>query len=113
MRAGEECLLIRDLDDLSEIHDGDAVADTLDDREVVGDEQIGKPELALQIAQQVDHLRLHRDVERRDRLIADDQARVKRERAGDADPLALAFAASASARRPTLRASSPGRSPWE
>src|SRR5260370_40423597 len=64
MRAGEECLLIRDLDDLSEIHDGDAVADTLDDCEVVGDEQIGKPELALQVAQQVDHLGLHRDLRR-------------------------------------------------
>src|SRR5258708_19735450 len=64
MRAGEECLLIRDLDDLAEIHDGDAVADTLDDCEVVGDEQIGKPELALQVAQQVDHLGLHRDLRR-------------------------------------------------
>src|SRR5260370_9845060 len=86
MRAGEECLLIRDLDDLSEIHDGDAVADTLDDCEVVGDEQIGKPELALQVAQQVDHLGLHRDLRR-------------------CPPEDLCGALpSASARKPTLRA---------
>src|SRR5712671_3082024 len=90
LRAGEEGSLVGDLDDLAEIHDGDAVADVLDDGEVVGDEQIRKPELALQIAQQVDHLSLHRDVERRDRLIADDQARVERQRASDADTLALA-----------------------
>ena len=82
--------LLGDLDDLAEIHDGDAVADVLDDREVVGDEQVGQAELALQVAQQVDHLRLHRDVEGGDRLVADDQARVQRQRAGDADPLALA-----------------------
>ena len=61
----------------------------LDHREVVRDEQVGQAELALQVAQQVDDLRLHRDVERRHRLVADDQARVERERAGDADALAL------------------------
>jgi hypothetical protein len=44
----------------------------------------------LQIVQKVDHLRLDRDVECGDRLVADDQARVERERAGDADALALA-----------------------
>jgi peptide/nickel transport system ATP-binding protein len=34
-------------------------------------------------------LRLHRDIERRDRLVADDQLRVQRQRPRDADPLAL------------------------
>ena len=61
----------------------------LDHREVVGDKEIGEPELALQIAQEVDHLRPHRDVEGRDRLVADDRARMQCEGAGDADPLAL------------------------
>ena len=46
--------------------------------------------VALQVDQQIDHLRLDRDVERRDRLIADDQARAERERTRDAYALALA-----------------------
>ena len=58
--------------------------------EVVGDEDVGDAELALQALQQVDDLRLHRDVERRDRLVADDQRGLDRERAGDRDALALA-----------------------
>src|SRR5438105_1721360 len=80
---------VGDFDDLAEIHDRDAPADMLDDGYIVGDEQIGKPELALQIAEQVDHLRLHRDVERRNRLVADDKPGVERQRAGNADALAL------------------------
>ena len=65
-------------------------ADVLDHRQVVGDEQVGEAELLLQVLEQVDHLRLDRDVERRDRLVADDQLRLDRERARDADALALA-----------------------
>ena len=80
----------RDLDDLAEIHHRDAVADVLHHGEIVGDEQVGQAELALQVLQQVDDLRLDRDVERGDRLVADDQLGLDRERAGDADALALA-----------------------
>ena len=80
----------RELDDLAEVHHGDAVGDVLDDREVVRDEQVGEAAIALQVLHQVDDLRLHRDVERRDRLVADDEARLDGERARDADALALA-----------------------
>ena len=59
-------------------------------REIVRDEDVGEAEAPLQVAQQVEHLRLDRDVERRDRLVADDQLRLDRERAGDRDALALA-----------------------
>ena len=58
--------------------------------QVVADEQQRQAELVLQVRQQVDDLRLDRDVERGDRLVADDQVRPGRERAGDADALALA-----------------------
>ena len=44
----------------------------------------------LQVLEQVQDLRLHGDVERRDRLVADDQLRLQRERARDPDPLPLA-----------------------
>ena len=60
--------------------------------QIVRDEQIGQLQPLLQIHQQVDHLRLHRDVERRDRLVGDDERRIERERARQADPLALAAA---------------------
>ena len=59
-------------------------------REIVADEEIGEAELLLQVDQQVEHLRLHRDVERRDRLVGDDQLGIDRERPGDAEALALA-----------------------
>ena len=44
----------------------------------------------LELLEQVDDLRLDRDVERRDRLVGDDEVGVERERARDADALALA-----------------------
>ena len=40
---------VADLDDLTGIDDGDPVGDPLDDSHVVRDEQIGQPELALQV----------------------------------------------------------------
>ena len=79
-----------DLDDVAPRHHGDAVGDVADDREVVRDEDVGEAELLLQVLHQVDHLRLDRHVERADRLVGDDDLRVGRERARDADALALA-----------------------
>src|SRR5947209_20323183 len=89
MRPRKQLGAVGDFNDLAEIHDRDAPADMLDDGYIVGNEQIGKPELLLQIAEQVDDLRLNRDVERRNRLVADDEPGIERQRAGDADALAL------------------------
>ena len=66
------------------------VGDVLDDGQVVGDEQIGQVALFLQLLQQVDDLRLDGHVQRGDRLVADDELGIQRQRAGDADALALA-----------------------
>ena len=90
LRRGEDLLLRRHLDDLAEIHHGNAVRHVLDDRQIVADEQQREAELALQVLQQIDDLRLDGDVERRDRLVADDQFGFGGERPGDADALALA-----------------------
>ncbi len=60
-----------------------------DDREVVRDDHVREPELVLEVVQQVDHLRLDRHVQRRDRFVGDDQLRAQGERAGDADALTL------------------------
>src|SRR5438876_12257583 len=62
-RVREERLLFRQLDDLAEIHDGDAMADMLDDGEVMSDKEVGEGEFPLQIHQKVNDLRLDRDVE--------------------------------------------------
>ena len=76
--------------DLAEVHDHHPVGDVPDDVEVVRDEDVGEPELRLQVLEQVQDLRLDRHVERGHRLVADDQLRVDGERARDADPLPLA-----------------------
>src|SRR5205809_4388138 len=89
-RRGEDLLPWRHLRDRAEIHDGNAVRHVLDDRQIVADEEQREAELPLQILQQVDDLRLDGDVERRDRLVADDQFGFRGKRPGDADTLALA-----------------------
>ena len=78
------------LDDLAQVHHRDAVADVLDHAQVVRDEEVGELELVLQVEEQVEDLRLDRHVERGDRLVGNDELRVDRKRAGDADALALA-----------------------
>ena len=85
----EELTGRRDLDDPAEIHHGNPMADVLDHGEIVRDKQIRQAEFALQIGEQVDDLRLHRDIERRDRLVADDQLRPWRQRPRDAEALPL------------------------
>jgi hypothetical protein len=61
----------------------------LDHPQIVGDEQKSETELLLQIEQHVQDLGLDRYVERRNRLVGDDESGVHRERAGNADTLAL------------------------
>src|SRR5439155_4361570 len=90
LRRVVELVAIGELDGVTEIHDHHAVGDVADDVQVVRDEDVGECKLALQVLEQVEDLRLHRDVERGDGLVAHDQLRVDGERAGDADALALA-----------------------
>ena len=107
----------RDLDDRAQVHHGDAVGDVADDGEVVRDEQVGERELLLQLLEQVDDLRLDRDVERRDRLVRHDEVGVQGQRPGQADALALAagelvrVAAGRVRGRPTISSSSAARRP--
>src|SRR6185437_1165000 len=90
MRGAREKLLRRpDLADPAEIHHRDAVTDCFDHGKVVGDEQQRQAETGLHLLQQVEDLRADGDVERRDRLVADDEFRVEHQRARNADALAL------------------------
>jgi hypothetical protein len=55
----------------------------------VADEDVGEVARFLQALEQVEHLGLDRDVQRADRLIADDQLGLERQCAGNADALTL------------------------
>ena len=56
----------------------------------MADEQRGEAELALQLGEQLEHARLHRDVEGARRLVGDEQLRIEGESAGERCALALA-----------------------
>ena len=89
-RVPVELLGGRELHDAAEVHHRDALAHVAHHGEVVGDEDDRQPEIALQVAQQVEDLGLDRDVQGGDGLVGDDQLGLQRDRAGDADALALA-----------------------
>ena len=65
---------------------------------VVRNEQDGQVQALLQLQQQIDDLRLHRDVERGHQLVGDQAFGLDRQRPGDADALALAWRRSTVAR---------------
>lgn len=75
--------------DLAGVHHGHRVSDLGNEGKVVRDEHEGETELFLQFFQQVNDLFLHCDVERRRRLVRDDERRVARQRHRDEHALAL------------------------
>ena len=56
----------------------------------MADEHVGQAILVLQMAEQLHHLHLHRPVERRGRLVQQDELRPQDHRAGNGNALALA-----------------------
>src|SRR5690606_893792 len=60
-----------------------------DHRQVVADKQITQIVPALQVPQQLDHLALHRTIQRRGRLIQQDQRRLEHQCPGYRNPLTL------------------------
>lgn len=90
LRIAEDVGVGADLDDPAHAHDGYPVADTLHHCHVVRDEQVGKAELLLKFDHQIDDLRLDGNIQRRDRLVGDDDLRRQRQGASDAQALALA-----------------------
>ena len=84
-----EFIGVGDLHDAAEVHDRDAVRNVVDHQQVVGDEQVGDSELLLEFFEHVDDLCLDGNVQGGYRLIADDEGRVDRQSAGNADPLSL------------------------
>ena len=85
-----QILGIGDFHDPPQVHHRHAVGKMLHHCEVVRDKQITELQFALQVLKEIENLRLDRDIERGDRLIADDELGLKGECPGDADALPLA-----------------------
>src|SRR5207245_11507690 len=83
LRVVEEVALGTELDDAPGVHDRDPVGDVGDDTEVVRDQDNRRPEVVLELVEQLDDLRLDRHVERGGRLVGDQDVRVVRERHRD------------------------------
>ena len=90
LRAGEQFVDRRALDDLAGIHHRDLVADFGDDAEIVGDQDDRGAAGRLQFAHQVEDLRLQGDVERGGRLVRDQELGIAGQRHRDHDALAHA-----------------------
>ena len=72
------------------LHDVDIVGELADDGQVMGDQDHRHAEFLLQVADEVEDLRLHGDVERCRRLVGNQHVRAVGKRHGDHDALALA-----------------------
>ena len=90
-------------------HHEHIVAQVAHDAEVVGDEEIAESEGSLQVVKRVERLRLHRHIEARYRLVADQDVGPRRNGACDRDALLLAARempwATSSAEKPTVSSS--------
>ena len=76
--------------DLAKIHDRNAIGYMFDYGKVVGDKKVCEIELLLEIAEKIQYLRLYRNVERRNHLVAHNELGFESERARNAYALALA-----------------------
>ena len=78
------------LHDHARAHDGDFIGDARHHRQIVADEKIAQMSAVADIFQQRQDLVLYGHIERRSRLIANQQNRVQRQGARDRQALALA-----------------------
>ena len=77
------------LDYLAQVHDRDAIGDMFDHRQVVRDEQVREVVLPLKLAEEVEYLRLDRDIQCRHSLVADDEFGLESKRSRYAYALPL------------------------
>ena len=76
-------------DELTRFEHPDCVRHHPHDSKVMRDKQVGEPKITLQFFQQVQHLRLNRDVQSRCGLVADNEVWPRCKRPSDGDPLTL------------------------
>ena len=90
LRAVEHVLHRRLLHDLAPGHHRHPVRHVADDTQVMGDQDHGHAQLGLQTLQQLQNLRLDGDIQRRCRLVRDQNFRFVGQRHGDHHALPLA-----------------------
>ena len=84
-----DLVLLPQLRHLPEVHHTDAIGDVTDHGEVVRDEDVCQAQFLLELLHEVDDLGLHRDVQGRYRLVADQHLGVERDTARNPDALPL------------------------
>ena len=89
VRLAIERLPVRNLNHLTQIHNGNAIGNVLHDGQVVSDKQIRGTELVLEFLEQVQNLGLNGHIQSGNRLVADNQLGLQRKCAGNADTLTL------------------------
>ena len=88
LRAHEDVVERAGLDDLAVMGDDDFLGHVGDDAEIMRDQEHGHAELGLEVADQLQDLRLDRDIESGGRLVGDQQRRAADQRHGDHGALA-------------------------
>lgn len=71
--AFDHALAHAGFDDRAVTHDGDTIAQGANNREIMADEEVRKPERRSKIGHEVDDLGLHGHVERAGGFVADDE----------------------------------------
>ena len=71
------------------VHDRDTIRNLSYDREVMGDEEHGQAVLFGEVGEQIQNLRLNRDIEGRDRLVGHNKLGPRCQRATNGNALAL------------------------
>src|SRR3990172_1012610 len=89
-RLAEQLLLLGKFDNLAKVHHCDPIRNVFDNAEIVGDKEVRQLKLFLQVLEQVENLRLDRDIKGRDRFIRNNELGSKSECPGNANALALA-----------------------
>ena len=89
-RVTEQRLTFPPFHNAAQIHDSDFTRHMLYHRKIVADEQVGQPQIAPQFRQQIEDLRLHRNIQSAGRFIADDNTRPQHKGARNRHALALA-----------------------
>ena len=87
MRAGKNRLRRSHFHDLAKIEHGDAVGQIAHHAEIMRDEDVADLFRGLQFDQKIEDRRLHRDVERRGRFVADNDPRIAGKGPGNGDAL--------------------------
>ena len=78
------------LHDAAPVHHKAPVADLIHHVQIVGDKQVRQPVLSAQPGDELQYLSLNGDIQRRHRLVSDDEPRLLDQRRANAPPLPLA-----------------------